>query len=66
MNSDLWIVFAVTAAFIGFLMGYGVPPMQEVGLEAIGGQGHGGSGAEESTEADAAAEQFEQLKSLME
>jgi len=39
MKSDLWIVFAVTAAFLGFLMGYGVPPVQEVGLYAMG---HGG------------------------
>ncbi len=64
MKSDLWFVFAVTAGFLGFLMGYGVPPMAEVGIDAMGG--HGGAVVEEAIEADASAEQFEQLRKLME
>lgn len=63
MKSDLWIVFAVTAGFLGFIMGYGVPPMKEVGLLAIS---HGGVAAEETTEADAALDQYEELQKLME
>ncbi len=64
MKSDMWFVFAVTAGFLGFLMGYGVPPMAEVGLDAVGG--HGAVSAEHSAEDDAAAKQFEELKSMME
>lgn len=63
MKSDLWIVFAVTAGFLGFLMGYGVPPLAEIGISAIG---HGGVAVEEATEADAAMDQFEELEKLME
>ncbi len=64
MKSDLWIVFAVTAGFLGFLMGYGVPPMQEVGIAAVGG--HGGAPVEETAEADDAMEQFKDLQKMME
>ena len=63
MKSDLWIVFAVTSGFLGFLMGYGVPPMREIGLSAIG---HGGAAVEEAAEADAAMDQFKELEKLME
>ncbi|MDH3526255.1 MAG: hypothetical protein OEN52_00490 [Gammaproteobacteria bacterium] len=62
MKSDLWIVFAVTAGFLGFQMGYALPPMQEVGLSAFG---HGDKHVEESAEADAAMEQFKELENLM-
>ncbi|NNG12957.1 MAG: hypothetical protein HKM88_06875 [Halobacteria archaeon] len=63
MKSDLWIVFAVTAGFMGFMIGYGVPPVQEVGLYAMG---HGGAaGVEESAETDAAMEQFKELEDLL-
>jgi hypothetical protein len=64
MKSDLWVVFAVTAAFMGFLIGYGVPPVQEVGLLAMG---HGGAAAvEEPADVEAAMEQqFEDLQNLM-
>ena len=62
MKSDLWIVFAVTAGFMGFMIGYGVPPVQEVGLYAMG---HGGAGGVESAEADAAMEQFKELEDLL-
>ena len=55
MKSDLWIVFAVTAGFLGFLMGYGVPPMQD-----------GGAAVENTAESDAAMEQFRELEKLTE
>ena len=64
MKSDLWIVFAVTAGFLGFMMGYGVPPMQEVGIAAVGG--HGGAAVEQAAEADDAMDQFKDLEKLLE
>ena len=64
MKSDLWFVFAVTAGFLGFLMGYGVPPMAEVGLDAIGG--HRSPQAEQSKEREGATQQLEDLQKLME
>jgi hypothetical protein len=65
MKSDLWIVFAVTAGFLGFQMGYAMPPMQEVGLSAFA---HGGVAVEIEKPAgtDAAMEQFKELNQLME
>lgn len=35
MSSTLWTMILVTGIFIGFMMGYSVPPMVEVGM--IGG-----------------------------
>ncbi len=35
MKTDFWIVTIIVAAFVGYLLGYAVPPMVEVGL--IGG-----------------------------
>jgi len=64
MKSDMWIIYAVTAAFLGFLMGYGVPPMQEVGIAAVGG--HGGAAVEKAAETDAAMEQYRELQKLTE
>ncbi len=63
MKSDLWIVFAVTAGFMGFMIGYGVPPVQEVGLYAMG---HGGAGIEETVETDEQLDQYKELEKLME
>lgn len=37
MKKSLWIVVIIVAAFLGFLIGYSVPPMVEVGM--IGGSG---------------------------
>ena len=37
MKKSLWIVVVIVAAFLGFLVGYSVPPMIEVGM--IGGSG---------------------------
>ncbi|MCP4375633.1 MAG: hypothetical protein GY794_05600 [bacterium] len=64
MKSDLWFVFAITAGFLGFLIGYGVPPMAEVGIGAMGG--HGGTAVENTTESDAAMDQFKDLEKLLE
>jgi hypothetical protein len=36
MKSGLWVVVLVVALFMGFLMGYSLPPMIEVGM--IGGE----------------------------
>ena len=63
MKSDLWIVFAVTAGFMGFMIGYGVPPVQEVGLYAMG---HGGARVEEIAETDEQLDQYKELEKLME
>lgn len=38
MNDSLWIVVVVTMAFIGFLMGYSLPPLVDAGM--IAGMGH--------------------------
>ena len=32
MKNGLWVVIVVVAIFMGFLMGYSLPPMFEVGL----------------------------------
>ncbi len=39
MKNDLWVVIVVTVAFIGFMMGYSLPPLVETGmLSGKGGQ----------------------------
>lgn len=63
MKSDLWIVFAVTAAFLGFQMGYAMPPMQEVGLSAFH---RGGDAVVIHAEEDATLDQYKELNKLME
>jgi hypothetical protein len=35
MDSTFWTMILITGIFVGFLMGYSVPPMVEVGM--IGG-----------------------------
>ncbi len=37
MKNSLWVVIVIVAAFLGFLMGYTLPPLIEVGM--IGGSG---------------------------
>lgn len=37
MKNGLWIVILVVTVFMGFLMGYSIPPLMEVGM--IGGKG---------------------------
>lgn len=36
MKNGLWVVILVVTVFMGFLMGYSLPPMIEVGM--IGGE----------------------------
>jgi len=36
MKSGLWVVILVVAIFMGFLMGYSLPPMIEVGMIGAG------------------------------
>lgn len=36
MKNGLWVVILVVASFMGFMMGYSVPPMVETGM--IGGE----------------------------
>lgn len=36
MKNGLWVVILVVACFMGFMMGYSVPPMIETGM--IGGE----------------------------
>jgi hypothetical protein len=38
MSNSLWAIILVTGIFTGFLMGYSVPPMVEVGMIGGGGQ----------------------------
>lgn len=38
MKNGLWVVILVVGSFMGFLMGYSLPPMIEVGM--VGGEGH--------------------------
>jgi len=63
MKSDLWVVFAITAGFLGFQMGYALPPMQEVGLSAFG---HGDVALEKTADEKAAIKQLKDLQKLME
>jgi len=32
MKGDLWVVIVITVAFVGFLMGYSLPPLVETGM----------------------------------
>jgi len=32
MKNDLWVVIVVTVAFVGFLIGYSLPPLVETGM----------------------------------
>lgn len=37
MKNPLWIIIVIVAAFLGFMMGYSVPPFVETGF--AGGKG---------------------------
>jgi len=32
MKSDLWVVIVVTVTFVGFMMGYSLPPLIQTGM----------------------------------
>ncbi len=38
MSKSVWMVMVVVSAFTGFLMGYAVPPLVEVGMIGGGGE----------------------------
>lgn len=50
MSNSLWAIILVTAIFTGFLMGYSVPPMIEVGM--LGGDDDAGPGLKGGLDAD--------------
>lgn len=50
MSKGLWTIILVTGIFTGFLMGYSVPPMIEVGL--IGGGGDAEIGLKDEVDGD--------------
>lgn len=54
MRKGLWPVIVVVTSFMGFLIGYSVPPMLEVGL--IGGEPHQELGVQ--SEIDTEMEQY--------
>lgn len=58
MKNGLWVVILVVASFMGFMMGYSVPPMVEVGM--IGGE----EGQKMGVKSDVDAEMEEYYKQL--
>lgn len=50
MKNNLWIVIIVVAGFLGFLTGYSVQPLIEVGM--LGGHGEPGLQSEVDQEMD--------------
>lgn len=54
MNSSFWTMILITGIFIGFLMGYSIPPMVEVGM--IGGGD--GAKAGPKSEIDSTMEEY--------
>ncbi len=61
MANSFWKVILVTAGFTGFLMGYAVPPLLEVGM--IGG---GGESGEIGIKSDVDEEMEEYYRKLLE
>jgi len=55
MKNSLWIVILIVVAFLGFMMGYAVPPFMEVGF------GKGGAVMEEGVSEDELMKQYEQM-----
>jgi len=58
MTRTLWTMILITGIFIGFMMGYSVPPMVEVGM--IGG----GEGAEMGVKSEIDENMEEYYRSL--
>ncbi|RMG01203.1 MAG: hypothetical protein D6726_09970 [Nitrospirae bacterium] len=55
-NTPLWIIIIIVVGFLGFMMGYAVPPFMEVGF------GHGGEAVQEgSPQEEELMKQYEQL-----
>lgn len=58
MKNSLWVVILIVLSFMGFMMGYSLPPMYEVGL--IGGSGKQEIGLK-SKMSDEMADYYKQL-----
>lgn len=58
MKNGLWVVILVVASFMGFMMGYSVPPMVETGM--IGGE----EGQKMGVKSDVDAEMEQYYKQL--
>ncbi len=52
MKQSLWIIIVLTAAFVGYVTGYSVPPLAEVGMLT------GGTGTDKSTQLDESMEEY--------
>lgn len=59
MKSGLWVVILVVTVFMGFLMGYSIPPLLEVGM--IGGE----KGEAVGVKSDVSKEMEQYYKDLM-
>ena len=57
MKQPLWIIISLVVGFLGFMMGYSVPPFMEVGFS---GKEHSAGQQQESVEADL-LKQYENL-----
>lgn len=60
MKSGVWVVILVVGLFMGFMMGYSLPPMIEVGF--IGGEENQQIGIKENVSGDM-DEYYKQLAS---
>jgi len=58
MKNSLWVVILIVLSFMGFMMGYSLPPMYEVGL--IGSSGKQEIGLK-SKMSDEMADYYKQL-----
>lgn len=63
MTNKLWVYFAIIGGFTGFLLGYSVPPIMEVGLSEAPGE-IGAAEGQESPEDEDLAEYYKQLQEL--
>ncbi len=59
MKNSLWLVIVIVAASLGFLMGYTLPPLVEVGMI-------GGSGEQPGTQTEVSKEMQDYYNDLLE
>ena len=63
MKNELWVVILVVAVFMGFMMGYSLPPMFEAGM--IGAKSEQGVGVKPDVNKDM-QEYYRQLQKAAE
>ncbi len=63
MKNNLWIFFAIISGFTGFLLGYSIPPMIEVGFSATAGEVDD-TEPQKSSEDEDLDDYYEQLQEL--